>query len=561
MPIRVLDDKVVSRIAAGEVVERPAAVVKELLENSLDAGATQIAVETSDAGRGLIRVSDNGWGIPPGEVEAAFKRHATSKISRFEDISSIDTLGFRGEALPSIAAVSSMSVVTAAEGADGATRLDLEGGVVVGRGTEARSGGTTVVVRGLFAKMPARLKFLKTPATENSHIAAVVGRYALAFPEIRFSLLLDGKETLRTSGSGRLIDSIISIYGADIARRMIPLEDANGGAPIGVGGMVGAAEVARSTRHYLNLFVNRRWIVSRALSWAVEEAYHGMIMKQKHPIAIINISVDPTALDVNIHPAKTEVKFVQERAVFSAVQRVVRMALVGYTPVPELKEASAAYATAPFKLSSESTPTGRQAVYAPGTAPVPPTPARVLPALRVLGQVAASFIAAEGPEGLYLIDQHAAHERVLYEQISEQRGRGGVEVQGLLQPVTVEVTPRQAAQMVVRSSALTRYGFSVDPFGERTFLVRSVPALLAKCGWMEALTELMDTGGGDWEEKAAISLACHGAVKAGQVLSLDEMQALTRGLEVVSLPHTCPHGRPTIIHLSLDRLRGEFGRR
>ncbi len=336
MPIKILDKEIVAQIAAGEVVERPASVVKELVENSLDAGSSQISVEVMGGGVSLIRVTDNGVGIPSAEVELAFDRYATSKVASLDDLESIQSLGFRGEALPSIAAVAQVEVFTCAAGDRAGTYLSLKDGAIATRRSQGRSQGTTVTVRNLFRKIPARLKFLKSVATENSHIANVVSQYALAFPEVRFSLSLDGRVALRTSGSGRLLDSIAEVYGAEVAENMLELKDTAVLSPK-VKGMVGLPKISRSGRGYLSFFVNRRWVTSRMLARAVEEAYHGLLMVGKHPVAVISILLPPEEVDVNIHPTKSEVRFRSEHAVFSAVHRAVRQALEEQITVPETR--------------------------------------------------------------------------------------------------------------------------------------------------------------------------------------------------------------------------------
>jgi len=568
MPIRVLDPQVVSRIAAGEVEERPASVVKELVENSLDAGSSQISIEVRGGGVSLIRVMDNGVGIPPGEAELAFARYATSKVGNLEDLESISSLGFRGEALPSIATVAEVDMVTCAAGEPVGTYLSLKDGVAVNQGSRGRSPGTTLTVRNLFRKLPARLKFLKSPATENSHIAHVVSQYALAFPEVKFALFIDGRMTLTTPGSSRLIDSVTQVYGLEVARNMLEVKNRGwqGGAaivPPGVTGMVGSPAISRSSRGYLSLFVNRRWVSSRLLARAVEEAYHGLLMAGKHPVAIINISLSPEEVDVNIHPTKIEVKFGNEHIVFTSVQRAVRQALIELVPVPKIEEVATAYISSPPKQISWPSVIGGDSLT--DSAPVASqTPAVSLPALRVLGQLLGSYIIAEGPDGLYLIDQHAAHERILFEKIKLQRSRQEVEVQGLLEPVTFEVNPKQEEVLKSHYENLAEFGFTIEPFGERTYLVRAVPSLLYSQDWAGMLRELLDSlsgeGKDDWAEKVAISIACHSAVRAGQVLTNDEMRELIRQLEQVAIPHTCPHGRPTMVHLSTGQLKREFGR-
>ncbi|MBE9482418.1 MAG: DNA mismatch repair endonuclease MutL [Chloroflexi bacterium] len=566
MPIKVLDKETVSRIAAGEVVERPASVVKELVENSLDGGSSQISVEVRGSGVSLIRVVDNGIGIPSTEVELAFDRYATSKIGSIDDLESIPSLGFRGEALPSIATVAEVEIVTRAADESVGTHLSFEGGAVDNRGCQGRSKGTTITVRNLLRKVPARLKFLKSPATENSHVANVVTQYALAFPEVKFTLVIDGRQTLRTPGNGRLIDSMIEVYGVDVVKNMLEIKDEGWesgvvSSPLQVTGMISSPAVSRSGRDYLSFFVNRRWINSRLLAWAVEEAYHGLLMQGRHPIAIINISLPAREVDVNIHPTKTEVKFHYERAVFSTVQKAVRRTLIKQMPVPKIEEVATKYVSPSTPRQALWTSTEVSATY---PAVSPETPAVTLPILRVLGQLSNSYIIAEGPDGLYLIDQHAAHERILFERIKDQRSRQEIEVQGLLEPVTLEVNPKEEEALNLHYEDLAEFGFSIEPFGDRTYLVRAVPLLLHNKDWAGTVRELLASLSGgnksDWWETIAISIACHSAVRAGQALTDDEMRELIRQMEQTPIPNTCPHGRPTMLRISSGQLTKEFGR-
>ncbi len=579
MTIKILDNDTINQIAAGEVVERPASVVKELVENALDAGAAQISVEITGGGINLIRVTDNGGGIPAAEVELAFQRHATSKITNPKDLHNIHSLGFRGEALPSIAAVADVEVLTCGAGSAG-TYIRLESGVVIQKQTQARAQGTTITVSGLFRRVPARLKFLKSMPTENSHVANAVSQYALAFPEVSFTLTVEGKQTLHTAGKGKLLESILDVYGAEIAARMLPVarredrwKSGQGASSIEVAGMAGAPEVGRAGRGYLSFFVNRRWVTNRVLSYAVEEAYTGLMMTGRHPVAVLDITVPPEEVDVNIHPAKSEVKFRNEPEVFRAVQKAVRQALVSQMPVPQIDEPSAAYAAPPSHRQQMWNPpraeehalTGAKTAP-PGTAPLgTPQPLLAsLPVLRVIGQVMNCYIVAEGPDGLYIIDQHAAHERIRYDRVIRERAQRSVKVQGLLEPATFELTPRQAAIMNSCLKDLAEFGFTLEPFGEKTFLVRAVPVTSAGDNWAGMLRELLDALSGEarsrWEEKMVASIACHGAIKSGQALSDDEMRALVRQLEETPDPHTCPHGRPTIIRLDRSHLERGFGR-
>ncbi|MGB2827214.1 MAG: DNA mismatch repair endonuclease MutL [Dehalococcoidales bacterium] len=562
MPIRVLDKKLVAQIAAGEVVERPASVVKELVENALDAGAGQIAVEVRGGGTSLIRIMDNGAGIASDEVELAFERYATSKIGDLQDLQSIATLGFRGEALPSIAAVAQVDILTSAAGEATGTYISVQEGKVSVRKSQARPQGTTITVRELFRSVPARLKFLKSVSTENGHIANVVSQYALAYPEVSFTLFLEGRKTLGTAGKGRSIDGIIEVYGTEIARHMLEVPE-SGEAQVKVTGMIGSPSVSRSGRNYLSFFINRRWVSSRLLAWAVQEAYHGLLPQGKHPVAVLAISLPPSEVDVNIHPTKSEVKFQYERQVFTAVQKAVRQTLIAQTPVPRIEEVAVGYSnpSRQVEIDWSGAAVNRGVIGQAFEVAQPLTVA--LPVLRVLGQLMSSYIVAEGPDGLYLIDQHAAHERIVFEQVREQRSKGEIEVQGLLEPVPFEVTLLQETILKAHQQELVDFGFSLEPFGDRTYLARSVPQALSGGDWTGVLRELLDSGEGmdDWTEKVAISVACHsGAVRAGQSLSDEEMRALVRQLEKTVMPHTCPHGRPTLIHLSSSQLRREFGR-
>jgi DNA mismatch repair protein MutL len=568
MTIKVLADRVISQIAAGEVVERPASVVKELVENALDAGATQISVEIQGGGIGQVRVTDNGSGIADAEVELAFQRHATSKIGDITDLQNLTTLGFRGEALPSMAAVAQVEVTTSLA-ADSGSYLNLAGGRVVRHETRARSPGTTVSVSQLFRSLPARLKFLKSPNAEAGRCADVVCHYALAYPAVRFTLMNEGKTILRTPGSGNLRDSVAAVYGLAVAQDMLAVNSLNAASEassIRVNGLTGAPGLTRASRDYLSFFVNRRWISHRLLAFAVEEAYHGLLMQGKHPIAVIHIEIDPALIDVNVHPAKTEIKFQDERAVFSAVQKAVRSALVQSAPVPRVEEIRSDFTlpSAPLTALPKSpvhpvfTPAAPVNILPSAAAGTPPLIS--LPLLRVLGQLARTYIVAEGPDGLFLIDQHAAHERIMLEKIRREHLARQVEAQGLLEAITIEVEPRQAALLNEHMADLAGFGFTIEPFGERTFLVRAIPTVLAERDWQSLLKESLETRAADWQESLLNILACHSAIRSGQIMNETEMRALVKQLEQTALPNSCPHGRPTMIQITLKRLEKEFGR-
>ena len=555
MPIKVLATEVVSKIAAGEVVERPASVVKELIENSLDAGAMEIVVEAQGGGVELIKVSDNGTGIPFSELELAFHRYATSKIGNLDDLEKISSLGFRGEALPSIAAVAEVEISSQTSSETIGSYLHLRKGEVVRRENRARPQGTTVTVHRLFRYFPARLKFLKSVNTENSHIAHLASQYALAFPEVKFNLVLDKRQSLHTTGNGDLREAVSEMYGSELAQRMLKVEQKDGLAK--VSGLTSPPSLARSNRNYLSFFVNRRWVRSPLLSRATEEAYRGLLMDGQHPIAVINISLPVQELDVNVHPAKAQIKFCHEQAVFSNVQKAIEGTLA--------RTAIASPKAVPFSLSPGQWQSPRMIMDIEPAFAVAQLPTLELPVLRVLGQLANTYIIAEGPNGLYLIDQHAAHERILYDRILAQWSQKEVEVQGLLQPITIELSPREEETLKASEEFLAEFGFTIEPFGNRSYLIRAIPALMAKANIIEIISVLLDSlaskeGLSPWEEKIAQSLACHGAIRAGQQLSNEELQELIKQLEQTKQPRSCPHGRPTMIHLSSHQLEKEFGR-
>jgi len=573
MPIRVLSEEVASKIAAGEVVERPVSVVKELVENSIDAEAREIKVEVRQGGRRLVRVIDNGMGIPADEVELAFARHATSKIASLDDLSSIATLGFRGEALASIAAVSQLTIVTRTAEENVGTQLRLEGGRVAQRQKKGCPQGTVVTVENLFYNVPARLKFLRSEATERKHIDGLIYRYGMAYPHLRFSLLNDGRPTFQSLGSGELYDVLIKVYGLELAQQMhevgsIEADNLKPGTSnrelVDVYGYISPPSLHRANRDYLTFFVNGRWVQDRMLSYAVSEAYHTLLPTGRYPIVVLCLELDPSQIDINVHPTKSEIRFLDSNAVFAAVQKAVRRTLVDRAAIPRMTGLPSQWAAQEMERRRRLVEVGTQAkavgIETPSVFEFP-EPVK-LPPLRVLGQVAQTYIIAEGPEGLYLIDQHAAHERVLYERVMAERAKMAVTSQTLLEPLTIEL-PRVAGEESV--GFLNQLGFDVEPFGGETYLVRAVPAMLAKGDIGQAIVEIVDElseagTAGAGEERALISLVCHSAVRAGQTLSVEEMRDLIRQLEGTTMPRTCPHGRPTMIHLSAAQLAREFGR-
>ena len=586
MTIRLLPAEVSSMIAAGEVVERPASVVKELIENSLDAGASDISVEIARGGTEYIRVSDDGTGIPADELDLAVRRFATSKLTNADDLAAVETLGFRGEALHSVGAVSSMSIATKTAGEAAGSRLEIVDGEAVRGGHDARPAGTSVTVRHLFRSFPARRKFLRSVATEASRIQMLVTRYALAYPEVRFRLTADGSEGFASTGSGDLREVMLAVYGAEVANAMVELApDVGQDAGPVVTGMISTPSLTRSNRRHISLFVNRRWVQSRPLGYALEQAYHGFLMERRYPLAVVNVAVPHDGVDVNVHPAKAEVRFHKENQAFAAVQRAVRGALTEHSPVPEIAHAGDAhhtsamptppafwptstFGTRPAPPASGETfqPSQRPALAVDGQPAGPGLPRKALPVLRVLGQMQGTYVVAEGPDGMYLIDQHAAHERVVFERVRADAISRTPRVQSLLEPATVELDPRQMELVESQADAISATGFLVEQFGGQSALVRGVPAMLENGDPAKALTDVLDLmaeGGGfeSWEERAAYSVACHSSIRAGKTLTFEEMSELTRQLEECEQPNTCPHGRPTMVHLSSGQLEREFGRR
>jgi len=554
MPIKVLTPQVVSKIAAGEVVERPASVVKELVENSLDAQASEINVEAHGGGIELIKVTDNGTGIPASEVELAFHRYATSKIADLVDLEDISSLGFRGEALPSIAAVAEVEILTRAPSEAIGSYICLRKGEIAARESRARQQGTTVVIRRLFHYLPARLKFLKSAATENSHISYLLNEYALAFPEVRFSLITDKRNNLFTRGDGNLRNVVSQIYSLEVAQRMLQVEEENAFAR--VNGLVSPPSLNRTNRSYASFFVNRRWIRSPLLTRAAEQAYHGLLMEGRHPLVILNLSLPGREIDINVHPAKAQVKFHHEQVIFATVEKAVGGALAKASMA---KPIAMPAMTGSYQQHSLSMVSDKEPTF------TTPLPTLSLPILHVIGQLSNTYIIAEGPEGLYLIDQHAAHERILYDRILAQWSRQEVEVQGLLEPITIELNPGEEEILKTNKDMLAQFGFDIEPFGDRSYLIRTIPALATRANLDEVMSTLFSNLDSKeevtpWEEKIAQSLACHSAIRAGQQLSNDEMRELIRQLEEANQPRTCPHGRPTMIQLTSHQLEREFGR-
>jgi len=550
MPIRLLSSEVASQIAAGEVIERPASVVKELLENSLDAGARTITITIEEAGRKLIEIADDGLGIPSAELDLAISRHATSKLVRSEDLFSISTLGFRGEALASIGSVSRMTITSRVENELEGARLRVEGGKPGNITKVGTTVGTTMRVEDLFYNVPARLKFLKSDVTERRAIDSLVTRYALAYPDKRFKLSEGRNITLQTSGDGDRRAILAALYGVDVAKQMLEItaeEDL-----YRITGFISPTSLTRSNRREITFFLNGRWVHDGSLSTALLQAYHTFLMVGRYPLTTLFLEVHPEEVDVNVHPAKAEVRFRNQDKVFSFVQRSVRKALLAYSPVPNVAPSlwgtmrtrpSASNAVGldwaighdeKFSVNSEQSPgNGDLRVETEAQSPIIDRKSEIenssftpVPLLRLIGQIGATYLVAEGPDGLYLVDQHAAHERVLFEKLMTQHAMKNIPSQSLLTPVAVTLPPQSTHLLITQLPALQHFGFDVEEFGPNTFQVRAMPTLFMGSDPAVSLRALVE----DFEEdesplqneieaKLAARVCKRMAVKAGQALS------------------------------------------
>jgi DNA mismatch repair protein MutL len=573
MPIRVLPPEVASQIAAGEVVERPSSAVKELVENALDAGARAITITIEEAGRRLIEVADDGTGIPEADLALAVERHATSKLVSAADLFRISTLGFRGEALASIGSVSRLTLTSRTPEASAGARIKVEGGRTGKLEKTGAPAGTVVRVEDLFFNVPARLKFLKQDATERRVIDNLLTRYALAYPLVRFKVLDKDAPVLQTAGDGDRRAILASLYGVETARQMLEVDFEEDG--LALSGFISPTSLTRSNRRDITFFVNGRWVQDVSLTTALMQAYHTLLMVGRYPLAVVFLKIPPEDVDVNVHPQKAEIRFRNPDRVFGFVQRAFRRSLLAYTPIPSLPAphlwGSSGASSAGMDWSIAHSPPGNE-----GLAPAAIQTAAVesrqgalsnLPLLRLIGQIGASYLIAEGPDGLYLIDQHAAHERVLFEKLMAQHDKKNIPSQALLSPAVVTLTPAQASLLNSQLSVLQHFGFQVVPFGMNDFQVRAIPALFGQAEPASALRALVEDFEEDetplqneTEQRIAARVCKRLAVKAGQVLSPEEQRRLLLDLEACHSPRTCPHGRPTMIHLSVDMLERQFGR-
>jgi len=577
--VRLLPEQVANQIAAGEVVERPASVVKELVENSLDAEARHITVTIKGGGRLAIRVTDDGFGMSRDDALLALERHATSKISKAEDLAKISSLGFRGEAVPSIASVSRFSLVTRERGMLSGTRIEIAGGKITGVTEEGTAEGTMVEVRNLFFNLPARRKFLRSEPTETAHIEQVVTLCALGHPAVAFRLVVDERERFHLAPATELTGRLRELHGNELVTQLVPV---NGTSAVArVHGYVGKPGLSRADRSQQHIFVNGRPVESKGINYALREGYHSALMRGQFPITFLFVEVDPALVDVNIHPSKREVRFRDEYAVRQAVIDAVRVALEPQGIVRPLQgsfsspvRSAAFFAPSSLPSAAQSTAVDRPQYQQPDF--VPAAAAAVAGEIqteaegrwKILGVVGQLYVLAESAEGLVLIDQHAAHERVLFEKMLKEFDTDAAPSQKLLLPLTVEFEATDAEFLRSNAKTLHKLGLGVSEFGANSFLVDAVPPYfslehLAQT-FRNIVDELRQTGEQVHarrlgEDKIATTV-CRHAVKARDPLKGEELRALLEQLHKCDLPYTCPHGGPTMIQISYGELEKKFRR-
>jgi DNA mismatch repair protein MutL len=574
--IALLPAAVAERIAAGEVIETPAAVVKELVENALDAGARQIIVDVRGGGLESIRVTDDGCGISAEEVPLAFQRHATSKLRDLDDLLRVRTLGFRGEALPSIAAVADILLHTATDGAAAGVLLRLRHGDVIEQGRRARSRGTTVTVRDLFAAFPARRRFLRAPRVEAQQIGQSVRRFALAHPAVAFTLSFDGHTAFRTPGSGTLADTAAAMYGPAVAAHLLPLAITVREGTIT--GVLGDRAVSRPSRAAVTFIINGRCVKCPPLASAFETAYRPLLPRGRHPLAVLHLTVPPESVDVNIHPAKTEVRLLHTAALGEALAEAARTTLgrlpalppddadFSFLPTPSCPEGTRPPETEGGEFAAMLSLNGLRGLATSQEMVDAMVPESNLPALRIVGQLEGRLIVAEGEDGLYLIDQHRAHERVIYEHL-RARARHETDTDEGVEPLVLALSPADARRLTERAADLAAVGVACEAWGRNTFLLRSLPPALSGADdlgplLLAALAEADDgaeDGTDAWRDRLRTALSCRSALRRGLPLSLDAMHDLLRRLGATTSPTVCPHGSPIVLHVGSGFLTRQFG--
>ncbi len=571
--IRILPEKVASQIAAGEVIDRPASVVRELMDNGIDAGADRIRIEIEGGGKSVIRVMDNGAGMTKDDLLLCVERHATSKIKTARDLFSIRTLGFRGEALPSIASVSKLEITSRPHDCIEGYRITISGGRFHNIQEAGAPAGTTVVVKNLFFNVPARRKFLRSNHTETDHIVDIVSRIALPFSRIGFKLEERGKPLLNLPASTRMMPRLHHLMGRKVAEAIIEAEETQDG--VTVKAFLAPAEFARSRGDRLFVYVNGRNIRDRLVTRAVLEGYGQRLMKGQYPQAAIFLEMDPSMVDVNVHPAKLEVRFHDSRLVYQAIEaaidKTLKRSFHGLVDQVHMERAERFRPVQDSLLASE--PRWPYADYEEKKrAPLGPQGGedralrQIREAPRVIGQLGNTYILCQTGEGLLMVDQHAAHERVIYESLRKGLEASKVEIQSLLIPYRLDLSTKEKRVVLAKGGQLSDYGIDLDHFGGNTFLLRAVPAYLKNVNWDTFVSELigaLDEGGGDQDlvrDRVLTVVACHGAIRAGDPLDLEEMELLLNQLAEMELPTNCPHGRPVFKQFTYRELERMFRR-
>jgi DNA mismatch repair protein MutL len=574
--IHILSDEMASRIAAGEVVERPASVVKELIENSLDAGATEISISIEKSGTVLIRVADNGEGMGPEDLTLAVERHATSKLRNEEDLFRVATLGFRGEALPSIGSVAKMEITSRPPTGETGYRIRVEGGKKDTPFIVGSSVGTSVEIKEIFFNTPARRKFLKSAATELSHICDAVNRMALAYPEVHFRLSHDGGMIADYVAVSERMDRLHQVLGREIARSLIPFSSARGRPAIS--GYLSSAPVSFPNTRYLMTFVNRRFVRDKVVTHAVLHGYETLLMKGQYPAAIVFLEVPCAEVDVNVHPAKYEVRFRRPSDVHEAVADAIRQALRQEAKGPSARAlvmespafAGVSEASLPYLGATipQDRPFVKTEMFSMAVNHAESMREGFFSSMDILGQILGCYLVCSSSRGLALLDQHAAHERVVFEKLRQQLNAGIVQKQNLLIPQAIELSAGELMLLEQKLPTLERFGFLLEPFGPSSYAITSVPALLPEGDYRQIVqrmvAELAELENSEklrehLEERLA-TIACHSVIRANRQLEMTEMRALLRELDQVEFATQCPHGRPVLIEFSRDDLEKMFKR-
>ncbi|MFO8109360.1 MAG: DNA mismatch repair endonuclease MutL [Thermoplasmata archaeon] len=557
--IKLLSPHTINQIAAGEVIERPASLVKELIENSLDADADVIHVQVKNGGKDLIRVTDNGRGMSREDLKLAFKKHATSKIKDMDDLDRLSSLGFRGEALPSIASVSRIMAVSKERGALEGYKLCIHGGTESSFEEVGAPEGTTIEAADLFFNTPARRRYLKKNSTEVKHIIEVVTRYSLAYTDVEFKLQVDGNESLFVPKTNSTLENIKYIYGKEIARKMVKIRYQ--GEDIDLKGYVSKPSVTRSNREHIYTFVNGRYVKNRALKDAVVSGYSTLLLKHRYPIAIIKLKLDESEVDVNVHPTKIKVRFQEEGEIKEEVEKALNYVLLEHDLIPTPTEESPEMK--PKKKETKKDLGSQTKLEMDEEREVLESS---LPRMRVLGIIQKSYIVVEMEDGMAVVDQHAAHERINYENI-KRRQKDVVESQSLVSPVTVDLMPKEAALVRSNEELLKQMGFGIEPFGKTTFRITALPVILGELqaddvlySVLDELYEIKGKPMEDRREELICYMACHSSFTAGDDISITTARYLLDKLGQTENPYTCPHGRPTIIRFQESEIKKWFKR-